>query len=147
MAIPHRFARGLRVGLLAVLCTSVAAHSYASFDLRPIREMKIAESLGQCRAVPVDLGGDRGIFIAYCEDAEIDPYVEMNAASNWIRARTSSVKTGNAIEAMARYAHPFYRANQRRTATGCDVINPGGIEPYKTHCPRTAFRQKIALNG
>ncbi len=77
MAISHRLAARLWVGLVVALCTGITSGSYASFDLRPIREMKIAESLGQCRAVPVDLGGERGIFIAYCEDAEIDPYVEM----------------------------------------------------------------------
>jgi hypothetical protein len=77
MAISHRFLRVRLVLLVALFCASIAADSYASFDLRPILEVKIAESLGQCRAAPVDLGSKRGIFIAYCEDAEIDPYVEM----------------------------------------------------------------------
>ncbi len=29
--------------------------------------------------------------------------------------------------ARARYAHPFYRANQRLTATGYNLVNLGGI--------------------
>ncbi|MDH4238270.1 MAG: hypothetical protein OEW48_01780 [Phycisphaerae bacterium] len=33
--------------------------------------------MGQCRAVPVDLGDEDGILLAYCQDAEVDPYVEM----------------------------------------------------------------------
>ena len=48
-----------------------------SFDLHTVLELKIGVPLGQCRAVPVALGEKRGICLAYCEDAEIDPYVEM----------------------------------------------------------------------
>ena len=46
-------------------------------DLQPILEFNLGTTLGQCRAAPVDLGSEQGILLAYCEDAEIDPYVEM----------------------------------------------------------------------
>lgn len=77
MAIWHRCAVTSRIWLVALLCTSIAVNAYASFDLQPVLELKIASSLSQCRAVPVDLGDKQAIFLAYCEDAEIDPYVEM----------------------------------------------------------------------
>ncbi len=77
MAMPHRSMLTRTVWLLMLLCTSVAVDAATSFDLRSVLEMKIASSLGQCRAVPVNLGDKRAIFVAYCEDAEIDPYVEM----------------------------------------------------------------------
>jgi hypothetical protein len=48
-----------------------------SFDLAAVLEVNVGTNLGQCRAAPVDLGDRKGIFVAYCEDAEIDPYVEM----------------------------------------------------------------------
>jgi len=48
-----------------------------TFDLQPVLELNLGLPLGQCRAAPVNLGDEEGIFLAYCEDAEIDPYVEM----------------------------------------------------------------------
>lgn len=48
-----------------------------TFDLQPVLELNLGTTLGQCRAAPLDLGSEKGIFLAYCEDAEIDPYVEM----------------------------------------------------------------------
>jgi hypothetical protein len=65
---------------LAAVLGGVAPSSSAAerpFDLRPVLELNLGATLGQCRAVPVDLGEKKGIFVAYCEDAEIDPYVEM----------------------------------------------------------------------
>ncbi len=47
------------------------------FDLYAALELNLGTTLGQCRAVPVSLGDKQGIFLACCEDAEIDPYVEM----------------------------------------------------------------------
>ena len=75
-------ARRITVLLLALTTglsdTGIAAHAALSdFDLQPILEFNVGTSLGQCRAVPVDLGDGQGILLAYCEDAEIDPYVEM----------------------------------------------------------------------
>jgi len=66
--------------LLAVLLIGLAAGSSlaeTSFDLAPVLEFSLGTTLEQCRAVPVSLGNKRAIFLAYCEDAEIDPYVEM----------------------------------------------------------------------
>jgi hypothetical protein len=51
--------------------------SAAEYDLRTVLQFNTATQLGQCRAVPVNLGDQKGIFLAYCEDAEIDPFVDM----------------------------------------------------------------------
>ncbi len=48
-----------------------------AFDLQVVLQSNVGTNLGQCRAVPVDMGDEQGIFLAYSEDAEIDPYVEM----------------------------------------------------------------------
>ena len=49
------------------------------FDLQSVLEVKLAEHIGQLRAVPVNLGPDRprAILAVHCPDAEVDPYVEM----------------------------------------------------------------------
>jgi len=55
-------------------------HVYASaadYNFQEIWQFNVGTKLGQCRAVPLDLGDEDGIFLAYCEDAEVDPYVEM----------------------------------------------------------------------
>jgi hypothetical protein len=54
-----------------------SAGAERAFDLRAVLEFNLGTTLGQCRAVPVDLGEKKAIFLAWCEDAEIDPYVEM----------------------------------------------------------------------
>jgi len=51
--------------------------STADYSLQAILQFNVGMELGQCRAVPVDLGDEDGIFLAYCQDAEVDPYVEM----------------------------------------------------------------------
>jgi hypothetical protein len=73
---PHRFAPATTLLTLAALhCGFVTAN--AAIDLQPVLEWNLGTPVGQCRAVPVDLGDKRGLFLAWCEDAEIDPYVEM----------------------------------------------------------------------
>ena len=49
------------------------------FDLQCVLEVKLAEHIGQLRAVPVNLGQGRprAILAVHCADAEVDPYVEM----------------------------------------------------------------------
>jgi hypothetical protein len=49
------------------------------FDLQSVLEVKLAEHIGQLRAVPVNLGEGRprAILAVHCSDAEVDPYVEM----------------------------------------------------------------------
>jgi hypothetical protein len=49
------------------------------FDLQSVLEVKLAEHIGQLRAVPVNLGQGRprAILAVHCSDAEVDPYVEM----------------------------------------------------------------------
>lgn len=61
---------------LIVLSPHVCA-SAADYSVKEIRQFNVGTKLGQCRAAPVDLGDDDGIFLAYCEEAEVDPYVEM----------------------------------------------------------------------
>lgn len=68
------------LSLVAVVTIAFAFNVSADdkpFDLHARLELNLGTTLGQCRAVPVDLGDKQGIFLAYCEDAEIDPYVEM----------------------------------------------------------------------
>lgn len=55
-----------------------ASVSTADYGLQEILQFNVGTELGQCRAVPVDLGDEEGIFLAYCQDAEVDPYVEMS---------------------------------------------------------------------
>lgn len=70
--------RSHRFSLAAALITMAAlATANAAIDLHNLVEHNVGTTLGQCRAAPVDLGETQGIFLAYCEDAEIDPYVEM----------------------------------------------------------------------
>lgn len=56
---------------------STQSESTTDYNIKAILQFNIGIKLGQCRAVPVDLGDKDGIFLAYCEDAEVDPYVEM----------------------------------------------------------------------
>lgn len=72
----HRQLLSLALVLIVALAFDVRADD-KPFDLHAVLELDLGTTLGQCRAVPVDLGDKRGIFLAYCEDAEIDPYVEM----------------------------------------------------------------------
>jgi hypothetical protein len=61
--------------LVVLLCGSAAAEP--AFDLAPVLKLNLGTALGQCRAAPVELGEKKAFFLAYCEDAEVDPYVEM----------------------------------------------------------------------
>ena len=54
-----------------------ASVSAVDYSFQEILQFNVETELGQCRAVPVDLGDEDGIFLAYCQDAEVDPYVEM----------------------------------------------------------------------
>jgi hypothetical protein len=59
---------------------TLAGNSQAAarpFDLHAVLEWNVGTTLGHCHAVPVSLGEKRGIFLAYGEDAGVDPYVEM----------------------------------------------------------------------
>lgn len=46
-------------------------------NLKPVVEINLGTSLGQFRAVPVNINGDKAICALYSEDAEIDPYIGM----------------------------------------------------------------------
>ena len=71
--------------LLAVVCLSgqqaraQKTDRDPEFDLQSVLEVKLAEHIGQLRAVPVNLGQGqpRAILAVNCLDAEVDPYVEM----------------------------------------------------------------------
>ncbi|MBL7189010.1 MAG: hypothetical protein ISS70_22010 [Phycisphaerae bacterium] len=68
------------LGQVAITLVVLWPHACASavdYDLKEIQQFNVGMELGQCRAVPVDLGDEDGIFLAYCQDAEVDPYVEM----------------------------------------------------------------------
>ena len=72
------FHRAITAVFITFLFTTVCDGSIAeSIDLFILRQIDVGTKLGQCRAVPVNLGEEKGIFIAYCEDAVVDPYVEM----------------------------------------------------------------------
>ena len=47
--------------------------------IRPAFTISLGQRLGQCRAVPVELGADRGsaLLVVYAADAVVDPYSEM----------------------------------------------------------------------
>jgi len=47
--------------------------------LRIVQELELATPIGQCRAVPVELGKgkERAILVVYCADAGVDPWSEM----------------------------------------------------------------------
>jgi hypothetical protein len=80
MLSSRRVSSVLLASLVGIFAASVVIQPCAagpSFDLQPILEFNLGTTLGQCRAAPVDLGREQGILLAYCEDAEIDPYVEM----------------------------------------------------------------------
>lgn len=79
MPLSRRLPRALLLILASVVAMSFGQVHAAgpTFDIRPILEFKLGTTLEQCRAVPVNLGAERGIFLAYSGDAEIDPYVEM----------------------------------------------------------------------
>ncbi len=80
MRRPGHFAHAAILFAWVVLNGGFAVSSSAAdkpFDLQTILELNVGTTLGQCRAVPVDLGEKQGILLAYCEDAEVDPYVEM----------------------------------------------------------------------
>ncbi len=72
----HRFSHAAILLAFAALHCGLATAN-AAIDLHVVLEWNLGTTLGQCRAVPVDLGDREGLFVAYCEDAEIDPYVEM----------------------------------------------------------------------
>jgi len=71
--------------LLAVICLlaqqagAQSTNQNHEFDLQAIVKVKLAEHIGQLRAVPVNLGKGRprAILAVHCRDAEVDPYVEM----------------------------------------------------------------------
>ncbi len=48
-----------------------------SIDLKPVVKIDLGTSLGQFRAVPVNLDGKKAICALYSEDSEIDPYIGM----------------------------------------------------------------------
>jgi hypothetical protein len=80
MRSPYRYQLAATLVFVAASMSQSAVRTSAgetSFNLAPVLEVSVGTTLGQCRAAPVDLGDEGGIFIAYCEDAEIDPYVEM----------------------------------------------------------------------
>jgi hypothetical protein len=59
----------------------------------------------------LDLPGEQ--LLSYAEDGTVRLWTDRNAVDS--------------PEALARYAHPFYRTNQRLTAVGYNLINLGGI--------------------
>ena len=50
-----------------------------NWALSVVQELKLGTPIGQCRAVPVELGKgmDRAILVVYCADAGLDPWSEM----------------------------------------------------------------------
>jgi hypothetical protein len=66
-----------RVVICLTLFVPHACLSAVDYNLEEILQFNVGTELGQCRTVPVDLGDEDGIFLAYCQDAGVDPYVEM----------------------------------------------------------------------
>jgi hypothetical protein len=66
-----------QVAVSLVLFWPQACVSAVDYNLKEVLQFNVGTELGQCRAVPVNLGDEDGILLAYCQDAEVDPYVEM----------------------------------------------------------------------
>lgn len=84
--VTHRVGVG-GFAVLALLVFVVAAHAQAgpapaaatssACQLQAALELDLGQKIGQLRAAPVQLGGERALLLAYAADFDVDPFHEM----------------------------------------------------------------------
>ena len=69
----------LSICFLFLLANQILYPQEQKIDLNKVLEVDLGHSIGQLRAVPVELGENqpKGILLVYSEDAEVDPFIGM----------------------------------------------------------------------